>query len=155
MQTVAATVRLRDWLASARGLAPELHTWHHHKAQSPFSPSVTIAPVWGRNGLREMKSSFVRYLGVYATFPSTRRTTSSGTAYPGFRFDPRLNENSADCAACRYGVSTWRRLADRCFAFRVPHFAIRIPNQFVAIVLPLVERFSPHSNILSASSKIV
>ena len=38
---------------------------------------------------------------------------------------------------------------------RIPHFAIRIPNQFVAIELPLAERFSPHSNILSASLKIV
>jgi hypothetical protein len=42
MQTVAATVRLRDWLASTGGLAPELHVWHHPAAQSPSSLAVAI-----------------------------------------------------------------------------------------------------------------
>jgi hypothetical protein len=45
MQTVAATVRLGDWLGSAGGLALELHAWRHHEAQSPFSLTVAIAPV--------------------------------------------------------------------------------------------------------------
>jgi hypothetical protein len=31
-----------------------------------------------RNGLREMKSSFVRYLGVYATFPKYEEDDEQG-----------------------------------------------------------------------------
>jgi hypothetical protein len=133
----ASCLVLRD-----RRTRPELRVWSYRKPQSPSSTFLAIATRESAT-VATARSIGCRVVALIAWAPrGTRKGLVGQSPLPVLR-------------SLRYGSSIWRRLADRCFAFRVPHSAIRIPNQFVAIELPPAERFSPHSSIRCASSKIV